>query len=146
MHISWAVLQMWKPPTKWKMLTTWWPWAHSPQASWSLRTDNVNTCDTTLFPHHQPVRELCSSWPHTLRPASLTWLLKMLRWNPSGSSELLGHEPRVSLHGPAINLSLLQTPTFRFGLFGLTMCQGHELALTIWSLSVHTPSWHRGTY
>ena len=66
MHISWVVLQVWKPPTKWKMLTTWWP-----GASWSLRTHNVNPCDTILLPLHQPVRELCMSWSHTLRPPSL---------------------------------------------------------------------------
>ena len=33
----------------------------SPQTSWSLKTDNVTSCDTTLLPHHQPVRELCMS-------------------------------------------------------------------------------------
>ena len=27
----WVILQMWKPTTKWKMLTTWWPCAHSPK-------------------------------------------------------------------------------------------------------------------
>ena len=52
--------------TKWKKLTTWRPWAHSPQTYWSLRTDNVNPCDTALLPHHQPIRELCTSWSHTL--------------------------------------------------------------------------------
>ena len=29
-HISWVVLQIWKPSTKWKVWTTWWPWAHTP--------------------------------------------------------------------------------------------------------------------
>ena len=29
-----------------------------PQASWSLRKRNGNPCDTTLLPHHQPIREL----------------------------------------------------------------------------------------
>ena len=29
MQISWVVSQMWKPPTKWIILTTWWPSAHS---------------------------------------------------------------------------------------------------------------------
>ena len=44
-------IQMWKPPTKWKMLdylrtmSTW------PQATWSLRTEKVNPCDITLFSH-----------------------------------------------------------------------------------------------
>jgi len=35
--------------TKWKKLTTWWPWAHSPQTYWSLSIDNANPCDITLF-------------------------------------------------------------------------------------------------
>ena len=29
-----------------------------PQASWSLRPDEVNPCDPALFPHHQPTREI----------------------------------------------------------------------------------------
>ena len=49
-----------------------------PQASWSLRTDIVHPCDTTLLPHRQPIRELCTSWSQTLQPASLTWFLKVL--------------------------------------------------------------------
>ena len=105
---------MWKLPTKWKMLTTWWPWAHSPQASWSLRTDNVNPCDTTLLPHHQWVRELCMSWSHSLRPHLPHLAFKNVWPNTSGSSGLLGQKPPVSSYGPAINLSLLQTLTFQF--------------------------------
>ena len=54
------------------------------------------------------------NWSHTLRPPSLTWPLKMLCWNPSGSSGFGGQEPPVSLLGPTINLSLLQTPMFRY--------------------------------
>ena len=42
-----------------------------PQAPWSLRTEEVNPCDTTLL---------------HVTPASLTWLLKTLCRNPSGSS------------------------------------------------------------
>ena len=38
----------------------------SPQSSWSLRTDIINPCDTTLWSHHQPIRDLCMSWSHTL--------------------------------------------------------------------------------
>ena len=47
------------------MLTTWWPRARSPQTSQtsgSLRTDNVSPCDSTLLPHHQPIRDLCMRW------------------------------------------------------------------------------------
>ena len=31
-----------------------------PQASRSLRTDKVNPCDPALFPHRQPISELCT--------------------------------------------------------------------------------------
>lgn len=41
-------------------------------------------------------------------PPSWSALLK-----PSRSLGFLGHEPPVSLHDPAINLILLQSPTFR---------------------------------
>ena len=54
-----------KTSTKRKKWITWWPWALHPDY-WSLRTDNVNPCDTTLLPHYQPIRELCMSWSHTL--------------------------------------------------------------------------------
>ena len=45
-----------------------------------------------------------------------------------GSWGFLGHEPPVSLHGLAINLSLLKLR--RFSLFGLTVHRAHELVLT----------------
>ena len=41
-----------KTPTKWKMWTTWWKWVCSPQAYWSLMTDNISSvtlpCDLTI--------------------------------------------------------------------------------------------------
>ena len=36
----------------------------------------INLCDTTLFPHHQPVRALCMSWSETLWPSPLLGFLK----------------------------------------------------------------------
>ena len=42
-----------------------------PQTCWCLRTDNVTPWDTTLFPHHQPIRQLCMSWSHALHFPSL---------------------------------------------------------------------------
>ena len=98
-----------KTATKWKKLTTWWPWALSPQTYWSLRIDNVDPCDPTLLPHHQP--QFFDS--HTLWLPSLTLPLKMLPWNPLGSSGLLSASC-LFLLSPAINLSLLPTPTFQF--------------------------------
>ena len=57
-----------KTTTKWKKLATWWSWTHSSQTFWSLRIDNITLCDSTQLPHHQPIRELCTSWSHTLGP------------------------------------------------------------------------------
>jgi len=78
-----------KSTTKWKKLTTWWSWTHSSQTFWSLKIDNSTLCDTTLLPHHQPNRELCTSWSHTLGHPSITLPLKMSCWNPSRSSGVL---------------------------------------------------------
>ena len=79
MYISWVVWPDAKTPTKWKTLTTWWPWGPSPQTYWSLRID-VNPCDTTLLSYHQPIIELCMSWLHTcdfpLSPGLYKGLLK----------------------------------------------------------------------
>lgn len=61
---------------------------------------------------------------------SLTWLLKMLHGNSLRSLGLCKQKPPVYLHDPAINLSLLQTLAFQ-SLFGLTVHQAPELALTI---------------
>ena len=71
------------------MLTTWWTWACSPQASWSLKIDSVNPWDTAQWPHHQPIRELCTSRSQTLGCPSLTWASRMFCWNPTGSSGIL---------------------------------------------------------
>ena len=72
----------------------------SPQTFWHLRTDDVNPCDTALLPHHQPIRELCTSWSHTPWPSPLTWPLKVLCRNPLRSWGLFGHEPPVLLAWP----------------------------------------------
>ena len=108
MQISCAVLQMWKPPTKWKnyLLTM----STDPQASWSLRTDNLNPCDTALLPHHQPITELCTSWQYPVTaPPHLPF--KNASSKPFGELETFqGMNHLLSSHGLAINLSLLQTP------------------------------------
>ena len=97
-----------------------------PQASWSLRTDNVKPCDTTLPLHCHPIRELYTSWSHTLQsplphlPFKNAWL------KPLEEVELFQHVSHsFSSCSPAINLSLLQTQVF----FGLTLRWARELAL-----------------
>ena len=59
------------------------------EAPWSLRSDNVNPCDTALLPHYQLIRELLTSWLHTVGYPSLTWPLKMPYWKPSGTLGLV---------------------------------------------------------
>ena len=54
-----------------KKLTTWSSWGCSPQTFWHLRTD-----------HHQPIRELYTSWSLTLGLPPLIWPLKVLPRNP----------------------------------------------------------------
>ena len=59
------------------------------EAPWSLRSDNVNPYDTALLPHYQLIRELLTSWSHTVGYPSLTWPLKMPYWKPSGTLGLV---------------------------------------------------------
>ena len=73
-----------KTPTKWKTLSTWWPWAHSSQTYWSLKIDNSNSCHSTLLPHYQPVRELWTTCSQILGLPKLTLPLEMLCWKPLG--------------------------------------------------------------
>ena len=65
-----------KIPTKWKKLTTWGPWADSPQTYWSLRTDSVNHAVTTPSANQRTV--------HQLGHPSLSLPLKMLYRKPRG--------------------------------------------------------------
>ena len=62
-------------------------------------------------------------------------LLTVLCQNPSVSWGFLGHESPVSLHGSAVNLSLLQTLNFQFG---LTVHRAHENALTLAPTHLHS--------
>ena len=65
-------------PTKWKQLTTWWPWACSPQTYGYLpRIDNVNPCNSDLLLQHQSIRELGMSGSQTLGLLSLILPLKI---------------------------------------------------------------------
>ena len=106
MHISW-LFQMLKTTTKWKKLTTWWSWAHSPQTFWHLRIDVNHPAISTS------TRELCTSWSHILGCLSFTWPLKMLCQNFSGSSGSFEHEPSL-LAQPWNKCFSGQTPMFWF--------------------------------
>ena len=145
MHISWVVLQMWKPPTRWKMLTTSWPWSTRPQASWSLRTNNVYSCDTTLFPHCQPTQKSCTSWSCILWPVPhlpfKNALLKPFIY-PVTDPDL---QPTFSLYGPAVKLSLLQTPMFWYlaslylrHMSSLPSCNDSDFSRKVWLPSLHS--------
>ena len=96
----------------------------------SLRADQVNPCDTVLWPHHQPLRELRRSWSLTLPSPSFAWLLKpskMLYNSGSGSSRYLG-DPSHPWPSPAINLFFAPNSNI-FSLFGLTVHWAHKLVL-----------------
>ena len=83
MHISWVVWQVWKSPTKQKILMTMSTW---PQASWSLgRTDNVHPCDTTCCLTISR-SESCDLIPRG--PPNPTLPLRMLCWDLLGSTRL----------------------------------------------------------
>ena len=85
-----------------------------PQASWSPRTDNVNPCDTTLLPHHQPVENCAQANHRPCDPAPSHFKNALLLKPFGGVRGFLGNETPIALHGPAIKLSLLQTLMFWF--------------------------------
>ena len=63
-----------KTAAKWKKLTRWWPWACRLQTYWSLRVDNVNSCDTgwmALLTQWTWVWVNSGSWWWTGRPGML---------------------------------------------------------------------------
>ena len=48
------------------------------QTYWCLRIDNVDPGDIALVPYHQSIKELCTSWSHTLRCPFLNLPFKIL--------------------------------------------------------------------
>ena len=103
------------------MVSTWRPWAQS-QVFWNSRTDNANPCDTALFPHHQPIRDLYTSWSHTLWVPYPHLTFKNASLTPIREFGSFEHEPLHSpCMAPAINLSPFQTP-----MFCSLWRQGHE--------------------
>ena len=95
-----------------------------PQASWSLRTDNVNLGDTTLLSHHQSIRELCTeliSNSETPSPSLGFW--KCFEETLQGAQAFLGQEPLISLQGPAV--TPFCSRLWCFHVFGLTVPWGH---------------------
>lgn len=96
-----------KAPGKWKLLTTWWPCAHSHQAYWRLRINDVNPYDTSLLSHHEPIRELCLNWLHTLWPL---------------------HPPReLETHPGALGLGALAALDSSFGVLQETLHSLHHI-------------------
>ena len=96
---------------KWKILTTWGPWAHGPRSPGAKRLIKLTPVTSPYSPsaNQRTVQELITD-PVT----TPTWLLQVFSSNPWGTQCVLGLEPPVSIQGPAINLSLLQTLTFPF--------------------------------
>ena len=113
------------------MLIGWWLWAYSSQVPWSLRIDNVNPCDTVLLPHHQPIKRIVHeliTYPVTPLPYLA---FKNTCPNPLGILEFGRQELPISLHGPTINLALLQTLTFPYCLASLYIRHMNLLSVTI---------------
>jgi len=96
---------------KWKILTSWGPWAHGPRPPGAKRLIKLTPVTSPYSPsaNQRTVQELITD-PVT----TPTWLLQVFSGNPWGTQCVLGLEPPVSIQGPAINLSLLQTLTFPF--------------------------------
>ena len=57
----WVLLQELRPPPRYRRVGSGW---------------TPDSCNTTLLPHHQPVRELCTSYSCTLRFSPTSTLLK----------------------------------------------------------------------
>lgn len=87
-----------EPPTRWRMLTLWWPWAHSPRP--------IGAWGSWLPPWHHPVASPSTNQrigPY-LAIFPLLWPLKTLSWNPSGSSSVWGTgSPRLLVWRLGIN-------------------------------------------
>ena len=112
----------------------WWPWAHTPRppGAQGLIMFAPVTPPCYLISKQRTVQ----SWSQTLQLLSLTWLLKVLCRNPGRNSRLLRAWATCLLNGPTINLFLLQTLMFQFG---LSVRWAHGLLLTISSQFKESP-------
>ena len=93
-------------PPKWRLLTTH-GHEHTAPGPWSLKTDNVSSCDITLLPHHRSIR-ICALADHA------PWDLLLIYLVFKHFAETVWRPWSFGGMSPAINASLLQTP-FQFG-------------------------------
>lgn len=110
----------WVFTTKEKKWTTWSSRACGPQTFWRLGVDGVD-----LLPRHQPIREMCTSWSHTLwpTPPSPNLAFKYALLNPLlGFGVFWGINHPIFLTWPSQNLSLLQT---HVSVCLASRCSGH---------------------
>ena len=54
-----------KPPPRWRMVTSGWVQVCGPQRNWNQKTDDWDSWNTILLPHHQPIKRES----HTLQPS-----------------------------------------------------------------------------
>ena len=106
----------------WKMITLGWA-----QDSWN----------TTLLPHHQPIRRKS----HTLQPSPQILSLKTLPWKPLGNVGLLSMSHLYSLLGPC------NKPFSVLNFHGLaclpSLCMKHtNLGLTTFFIYTKCPLWY----
>ena len=125
---------MLKTTTNWNELTVWWSWACSPQTHWCLRTDHFSHPVTSRSTNWRTVPML-TTYPVNPLP-DLAFI--MLCWNPWGVPSFGRHEPPISLPGPTINLSLLQTPTFWYWLASLCVRHTNVYSVTYPKLDKQT--------
>lgn len=68
------------------------------ESGWNQEIFETTYC-LFILPHHQLIRELCMSWPHTMQPSSLTRPLKTPPWNLAGCLDFLSISCSDSLSG-----------------------------------------------
>ena len=84
------------------MVTTCWPQAGRPQTGWNQKTDDWDSKNITLSPHHQPIRRTFMSWSCTCNlPPDVT--LKTLAWWPGEFRSFEYQQSILLAWFPAIN-------------------------------------------
>ena len=128
MQTSWVVLQVCLPFHQMEDVNYSMTMSTQPQASWSLRIDEVNPGDITLFLPHQPIRELCTIWPCTLPHPTPNLAFK--KCFARGAQVFLGLEPLPGLLCWPCN-KLFSAPNPSISVRLASVCWAQELAILI---------------
>ena len=95
-----------KTPTRWKKLAACWPPVHiNPRLAGTKRL-MAEIPETSLFPHHQPIRELGMSWSCTLCLSPLN-VFQNPSWKAIEELMSFAHKlPILLVWCPAVNIVL----------------------------------------